>query len=70
MNNAQHGHVDPVSLSLFVTFLCLTLVVTWWAAKRTKTTDDFFAAGGSIGPLQNGIALAGDFVAAAGFLGI
>ena len=70
MNDLKYGRIDPVSLSFFVAFLCLTLAVTWWAAKRTKTTDDFFAAGGSIGPLQNGIALAGDFVAAAGFLGI
>ncbi|CAB3806956.1 Cation/acetate symporter ActP [Paraburkholderia ultramafica] len=58
------------SMTFFVLFLCSSLAITWWAARRTKTSDDFFAAGSSISPLQNGVALAGDFVAAAGFLGI
>ncbi|WP_321794891.1 sodium:solute symporter family transporter [Caballeronia sp. J97] len=70
MNAVTTGRANFASLSFFVLFLCSTLAITWWAAKRTKTSDDFFAAGGSIGPLQNGVALAGDFVAAAGFLGI
>ncbi|MGF6368001.1 cation/acetate symporter [Paraburkholderia sp. RAU6.4a] len=70
MNAATAGRANFASLTFFVLFLCSTLAITWWAAKRTKTSDDFFAAGGSIGPLQNGVALAGDFVAAAGFLGI
>ncbi len=64
------GRANFTSMAFFVLFLLTTLFITWWAARRTKTAEDFFAAGRSIGPLQNGVALAGDFVAAAGFLGI
>ena len=48
----------------------LTLAVTYWAARRTRSTADFYAAGRSISPLQNGLALAGDYMSAASFLGI
>src|ERR1700756_5835083 len=48
----------------------LTLFITYWAAKRTSTTEHFFAAGGQITPWQNGWALAGDFLSAAALLGI
>lgn len=64
------GRANFTSMLFFILFLVTTLLITWWAAKRTKTTEEFFAAGRSIGPFQNGVALAGDFVAAAGFLGI
>ncbi|ANB74973.1 cation acetate symporter [Paraburkholderia phytofirmans OLGA172] len=68
--NSGAGHANFASVLFFVVFLLSTLVITWWAARRTKTAEQFFAAGRSIGPMQNGVALAGDFVAAAGFLGI
>jgi len=55
---------------LFAAFIVLTLGVTWWAAKRTRNTADYLVAGHSVSAGQNGMALAGDFVAAAGFLGI
>jgi len=64
------GRANFASMSFFVLFLLSSLMITWWAARRTKTSHEFFTAGASIGPLQNGVALAGDFVAAAGFLGI
>jgi cation/acetate symporter len=64
------GQANFVSVGFFVLFLASTLTITWWASRRTRTAEQFFTAGRSIGPLQNGIALAGDFVAAAGFLGI
>jgi cation/acetate symporter len=71
MNNVlEAGRVNIVSGMFFVVFLVSSLAITWWASRRTKTAEDFFAAGRSISPLQNGVALAGDFVAAAGFLGI
>jgi cation/acetate symporter len=54
----------------FVIIVALTLVVTWWAAKRTKSTSEFYAAGRSISAFQNGLALAGDYMSAASFLGI
>jgi cation/acetate symporter len=55
---------------LFFTFLGLTLVITWWAARHTRTTDHFYAAGRSITAGQNGFALAGDYMSASSFLGI
>ncbi len=61
------------TLSAIVSFLvivALTLAVTWWAARRTRSTSDFYAANRSVSPLQNGLALAGDYMSAASFLGI
>ena len=54
----------------FVIIVVLTLAITWWAAKRTKSTSEFYAAGRSISAFQNGLALAGDYMSAASFLGI
>jgi cation/acetate symporter len=55
---------------MFVAFLLLTLAITYWAAKRAKTAKDFYAAGGNIRGWLNGIAIAGDYMSAASFLGI
>lgn len=46
------------------------MAITYWAAKRTKTTKEFYAAGRSVSAFQNGLALAGDYMSAASFLGI
>jgi cation/acetate symporter len=54
----------------FLVIVALTLAVTYWAARRTHSTRDFYAAGRSVSPLQNGLALAGDYMSAASFLGI
>jgi len=54
----------------FFLFLGVTLGITWWAARRTRTTEHFYAAGRSITAGQNGLALAGDYMSAASFLGI
>ena len=60
-----------VSAVLFFLFIvALTLAITYWAARRTKSTREFYAAGRSVSPLQNGLALAGDYMSAASFLGI
>ena len=61
---------DHTALVLFGVFVALTLLITAWAARRTKSAADFYAAGGGITGLQNGIAIAGDFMSAASFLGI
>lgn len=45
-------------------------MITYWAAKRTRSTSDYYAAGGGITGLQNGLAIAGDYMSAASFLGI
>jgi cation/acetate symporter len=58
------------SILFFFVFVGATLVITYWAAKRTKTTEHFYAAGRSISGFQNGLALAGDYMSAASFLGI
>src|SRR3954469_11812175 len=54
----------------FLVIVALTLAVTYWAARRTRSTREFYAAGRSIKPFQNGLALAGDYMSAASFLGI
>ena len=54
----------------FLLIVALTLAITYWAARRTRSTAQFYAAGRSISPLQNGLALAGDYMSAASFLGI
>ncbi|WP_417320411.1 cation acetate symporter [Emcibacter sp.] len=58
------------AIIMFFIFVLATLGITWWAARKNKTRDDFYAAGGGIKPWQNGTAIAGDFMSAATFLGI
>jgi cation/acetate symporter len=58
------------AIVMFLVFIALTLGITYWAAKRTKTATDFYAAGRGISALQNGFAIAGDYMSAASFLGI
>jgi cation/acetate symporter len=55
---------------MFLIFVGGTLMITYWAAKRTKTASDFYTAGGGITGFQNGMAIAGDYMSAASFLGI
>jgi cation/acetate symporter len=55
---------------MFAVIIGITLAVVVWAAKQTKTTADFYAAGGGITGTQNGWAIAGDYMSAASFLGI
>jgi cation/acetate symporter len=64
---------QPLNISAIVMFLLFvsgTLGITYWAAKRTKTAKDFYTAGGGITGFQNGMAIAGDYMSAASFLGI
>jgi cation/acetate symporter len=68
MNEAAAS--SPIVVLTFLMFLGVTLAVTWWAARHTKSTRDFYAAGGRITGFQNGLAIAGDFMSAATFLGI
>lgn len=62
--------VNTSAIAMFLVFVMATLGITWWAARRTRTTSDYYAAGGSITGTQNGLAIAGDFMSAASFLGI
>ncbi|WP_024953630.1 cation acetate symporter [Sulfurospirillum arcachonense] len=58
------------AIIMFLFFVLATLGITYWAAKRTKTAKDFYTAGGGITGFQNGLAIAGDYMSAASFLGI
>jgi cation/acetate symporter len=64
------GTANPVSIAIFFLFVAVTLYITYWAAKKTKTGSEFYAAGRNISGFQNGLALAGDYMSAASFLGI
>src|SRR3954454_8429400 len=70
--NAQTsiGQPNLVAMVFFFVIIAITLGITYWAARRTRTTEDFYAAGRTITPAQNGMALAGDYMSAASFLGI
>ena len=58
------------AITMFVAFVILTLGITYWATKRTASAADFYSAGGGITGSQNGLAIAGDYMSAASFLGI
>jgi cation/acetate symporter len=67
---AQPRGINLNAIAMFVAFVALTLVITYWAARRTRSAADFYAAGGGITGFQNGLAIAGDYMSAASFLGI
>ncbi|MFZ3081621.1 MAG: cation acetate symporter [Rhodoferax ferrireducens] len=58
------------AIIMFGVFVALTLWITKWAASKTKSASDFYTAGGGITGFQNGLAIAGDYMSAASFLGI
>src|SRR5947207_10927218 len=70
MNTTAIGQPNSVAIGFFILFILITLGITYWAARRTRTTEHFYAAGRTISPGQNGFALAGDDMSAASFLGI
>ena len=59
-----------LAISMFAVFVIGTLWITKWAASRTRSAADFYTAGGGITGFQNGLAIAGDYMSAASFLGI
>ena len=62
--------LNLAAVATFAGFMVLTLFITTWAARRTHSRKDYYAAGGEIGPIQNGFAIAGDTMSAASFLGL
>jgi cation/acetate symporter len=62
--------MNKTAFLLFLIIVGLTLVITYIASRRTKTTSDFYTADGSLTGWQNGMAIAGDYMSAASFLGI
>lgn len=70
-NGVDGAHdTNWVAIAIFSAFLASTLFLTWIATRKIASRDDFFVASGNISPLQNGLAIAGDFMSAATFLGI
>ena len=59
-----------MTLLVFGALIFLTLAITYIAARKNRTVGDFYTAGGGIGPLRNGLAIAGDYLSAAAFLGV
>ena len=66
----QKQATNWTAISMFAIFVAATLWITKWAASKTKTAADFYTAGGGITGFQNGLAIAGDYMSAASFLGI
>jgi cation/acetate symporter len=64
------GELNLVAITGFFLFIALSLGITYFAARRTQNAEHFYAAGRSVTALQNGLALAGDYMSAASFLGI
>jgi cation/acetate symporter len=62
--------LNPAAIGMFLLFVTATLFITYWAAKRTQSTADYYSASGGITGFQNGLAIAGDYMSAASFLGI
>ncbi len=67
---AEQQQTNWAAIMMFGAFVLATLGITRWAAGRTKTASDFYTAGGGITGFQNGLAIAGDYMSAASFLGI
>lgn len=62
--------LNVTAILMFVLFVGITIYITYWAAKKTQTAKSFYTAGGDITGFQNGLAISGDFMSAASFLGI
>ena len=70
VGQTQKQAINWTAICMFGVFVLLTLFITKWAAARTKSAAVFYTAGGGITGFQNGLAIAGDFMSAASFLGI
>ena len=67
---AEKQATNWTAIIMFAIFVGFTLFITKWAAKQTQSTSDFYTGGGGISGFQNGLAIAGDYMSAASFLGI
>ena len=70
IQGVQKQPVNLHAIGMFLVFVVSTLGITYWAANRTKSTSDFYTAGGGITGFQNGLAIAGDYMSAATLLGL
>ncbi|UXY51367.1 cation acetate symporter [Pseudomonas tohonis] len=67
---AEKQPINLHAIAMFFVFVVGTLAITWWAARQTRSTSDFYTAGGGISGFQNGLAIAGDYMSAATLLGL
>ena len=70
LGQAVRQATNWTAIGMFGAFVVMTLFITKWAASKTKSAADFYTAGGGITGFQNGLAIAGDCMSAASFLGI
>ena len=70
LGQLQKQPTNWTAISMFAIFVAFTMYITKWAASKTKSAADFYTAGGGITGFQNGLAIAGDYMSAASFLGI
>ncbi|MBA5637183.1 cation acetate symporter [Duganella sp. LX20W] len=70
LGQAEKQATNWTAIIMFGVFVIFTLFITKWAAAKTKSAADFYTAGGGITGFQNGLAIAGDYMSAASFLGI
>lgn len=70
LGQAEKQATNWTAITMFALFVVATLFITKWAAAKTKSAADFYTAGGGITGFQNGLAIAGDYMSAASFLGI
>jgi cation/acetate symporter len=70
LGQAEKQPTNWTAITMFGMFVVFTLFITKWAAAKTKSASDFYTAGGGITGFQNGLAIAGDYMSAASFLGI
>jgi len=70
ITEAEKQPLNLHAIGMFFVFVLGTLMITWWAARQTRSTSDFYTAGGGISGFQNGLAIAGDYMSAATLLGL
>src|SRR6266498_5653119 len=67
---ATSSTTRTLTITLFLIFVAITLGITVWASRQTKTATDYYAGGRTFSGFQNGMAISGDYMSAASFLGI
>ncbi|CAM2956575.1 cation acetate symporter [Helicobacter burdigaliensis] len=70
LGEVTQSKFNPIAVSMFVIFVLATLAITFYSNKKSQSASGFYTAGGNITGMQNGTAIAGDFMSAASFLGI
>ncbi len=70
VSHVEKAPINYIAIIMFVIFVLATLGITYYSSKKSQSTQSFYTAGGNITGMQNGIAIAGDYMSAASFLGI